>query len=66
MYTEKFRYGTSAYAGKRSSGGPIKPRGCIGTRYTPLATSLLMSCLVTNLCDAFVLGVDEIRAILLN
>ena len=40
MYTKKIRHRGSAQSGKRSSGGPANHRECIGTRCTPLATSL--------------------------
>ena len=40
MYPKKIHYGDSTSASKRSSGGPAESRGCIGTRCTPLATSL--------------------------
>ena len=40
MHIKKTRYGDSAQADKRSSGGPADPLACIGTRCTQLVTSL--------------------------
>ena len=40
MHIKKTRYGDSAKADKRSPGGPAEPLGCIGTRFTQIATSL--------------------------
>ena len=40
MYPKKIHFGDSTEASKRSSGGPAESRGCIGTRCTPLVTSL--------------------------
>ena len=42
MHIKKIRYGDSAKAAKRSPWrGFAEPRGCIGTRRTPLAMSML-------------------------
>ena len=40
MRIKKTRYGDSAKADKRSSGGPAEPLGRIGIRCTQLVTSL--------------------------